>query len=139
MIRIEPEPWNTMLAHARAVYPSECCGAMLGRLQGAIKLVTAALPLENAFQGPQRTRYEIHPEDLLAAAREARRLGLRLLGIYHSHPDCDACFSKTDLKNSWPWYSFLVLSLCKGEFDHANCWLPDARQASAEQEELIHP
>ena len=51
---------------------------------------------------------------LLAAEREARARSLDLVGIYHSHPDCDAYFSETDLKNSCPWYSFVVLSIRKG-------------------------
>ena len=32
MIRIEPEPWAAMVAHAREGYPNECCGAMLGTI-----------------------------------------------------------------------------------------------------------
>ena len=70
--------------------------------------------------------------------KEARRQGMDLVGIYHSHPDCDAYFSKTDLENSCPWYSFIVLSIQKGEFDHANSWLPNAEQTKAEKEELIY-
>lgn len=136
MIRIEAGPWNQMLAHARGVYPDECCGAMLGRRENGAKLVTAALPLENAFAGPRGDRYELRPEDLLAAQNEARRRGLDLIGVYHSHPDCDAYFSETDLKNSCPWYSFVVLSIRRGEFDHANAWLPGASQTRAEEEEL---
>jgi proteasome lid subunit RPN8/RPN11 len=136
MIRIEAVPWNEIVAHARAVYPEECCGAMLGRVQDGAKLVTAALPFENAFPGPRAKRYELRPEDLLAAQREARLRGLDLLGVYHSHPDCDAYFSETDLKNSCPWYSFVVLSIRGREFDHANCWLPDAARTRAEKEEL---
>jgi proteasome lid subunit RPN8/RPN11 len=139
MILIEPDPWNTMLAHARTAYPSECCGAMLGRAEAGSKVVTAALPLENAFQGPRGNRYELRPEDLLAAGHEARRRGLELIGIYHSHPDREAYFSPTDLKSSCPWYSSVVLAIRKGEFDHANSWLPDAGQTRAEQEELITP
>jgi proteasome lid subunit RPN8/RPN11 len=61
-----------------------------------------------------------------------------LVGIYHSHPDCDAYFSKTDLENSCPWYSFIVLSIQKGEFHHANSWLPNAEQTKAEKEELTY-
>jgi proteasome lid subunit RPN8/RPN11 len=61
-----------------------------------------------------------------------------LVGIYHSHPDCDAYFSETDLKNSCPWYSFVVLSIRNGAFDHANSWLPDAEQTKAEREELSY-
>ena len=77
-------------------------------------------------------------EDLLAADARRARAGLDLIGIFHSHPDCDAYFSKTDLKNSCPWYSFVVLSIKKGEFDHANSWLPDADQTAADKEELIY-
>ena len=63
-----------------------------------------------------------------------------LIGIYHSHPDCDAYFSKTDLKNSCPWYSFVVLSIKNGKFDHANSCLPDLDQTeSADKEELTWP
>jgi proteasome lid subunit RPN8/RPN11 len=136
MIRIEQDPWARMVEHARAVYPNECCGAMLGTTSNGTKLVTAAMRLENAHQGSQAARYELRAEDLLKADAEARKRKLDVIGIYHSHPDCGAYFSETDLKNSCPWYSFVVLSIKQGEFDHANSWLPDADQTSAAKEEL---
>jgi proteasome lid subunit RPN8/RPN11 len=138
MIRIEAEPWAEMVAHARKTYPNECCGAMLGSADDGTKLVRAALPLENAYGGAQATRYELRPEDLLAADKAARERDMDLIGIYHSHPDCDAYFSATDLKNSCPWYSFVVLSIQKGEFHHANSWLPNFEQTEAAKEELIY-
>ena len=137
MIQIDNEPWSQMVAHARATYPNECCGAMLGSLDDSSKQVKIALPLDNVSQGSQAARYELRPEDLLHADREARRHQMDLIGIYHSHPDCGAYFSETDLKNSCPWYSFVVLSIQKGEFDHANSWLPNAEQTAAEKEELV--
>ena len=104
MIEIESKPWLGMVQHAERTYPNECCGAMLGRTDGERKLVVEAVPLENAFAGEQGERYELRPEDLLAADKAARERGLNLIGIFHSHPDCDAYFSETDLKNSCPWY-----------------------------------
>jgi len=138
MIRIEPGAWQQMVAHARATYPNECCGAMLGVIDGERKSVQVALALQNAYEGTQSSRYELRPEDLLHADKEARSRKLDLVGIYHSHPDCDAYFSETDLKNSCPWYSFVVLSIRGGAFDHANSWLPDAEQTKAEREELSY-
>jgi proteasome lid subunit RPN8/RPN11 len=138
MIRIEPAPWAAMVAHARATYPNECCGAMLGAIEGDTKAVREAVALENAFEGAQAARYELRPEDLLAADKAARARGMDLIGIYHSHPDCGAYFSNTDLQNSCPWYSFVVLSIQKGEFDHANSWLPNVDQTEAAKEELIY-
>jgi len=138
MIRVSAAPWREMVAHAQSTYPDECCGAMLGRVDGAEKEVLVAMRLENSSKGSQAARYELRPEDLLAADKEARSRGMDLVGIYHSHPDCGAYFSETDLKNSCPWYSFIVLSIQKGEFDHANSWLPNAEQTAAEKEELIY-
>ncbi len=138
MIRIDSEPWAAMVLHARQTYPNECCGAMLGVIGDGVKTVHEALPLENAFAGAQAARYELRPEDLLAADRVARARNMDLIGIYHSHPDCDAYFSETDLKNSCPWYSFVVLSIRQGEFHHANSWLPNAEQTEAAKEELSY-
>ncbi|HUI81331.1 MAG TPA: M67 family metallopeptidase [Bryobacteraceae bacterium] len=139
MIRIETEPWQVMVSHARKTYPNECCGAMLGSSnEDGQKLVRLAIPLENAFPGAQAQRYELRPEDLLAADKAARERSMDLIGIYHSHPDCDAYFSKTDLQNSCPWYSFVVLSIQKGEFHHANSWLPNFEQTEAAKEELSY-
>ena len=139
MISIERQPWREMVNHAQAAWPNECCGAMIGTIDDGTKSVTLAEPIENAYQGAQGARYELRPEDLLAADKKARAAGLDLIGIFHSHPDCDAYFSKTDLENSCPWYSFVVLSVKGGKFDHANSFLPNAEQTVAEKEELIWP
>ena len=139
MIRIEPPAWDVMVRHASSTYPNECCGAMLGKLDGHTKLVTEAVTIENAFAGAQAARYEIRPEDLIAADKAARARGLDLIGIFHSHPDCDAYFSKTDLENSCPWYSFVVMSIKNGKFDHANSFLPDPDQTRADSEPLEFP
>ena len=155
MIRITEEAWHVMVDHAQRQYPNECCGAMLGVVRpeasrtaagsaaseetSVVKEITRAVPLTNNYQGEQADRYEINPMDLLKTDKEAREVGLELIGIYHSHPDCDAYFSKTDLENSCPWYSFVVLSIRKGVFDHANSFLPNAEQTHAEPETLLIP
>ncbi|HMC60856.1 MAG TPA: M67 family metallopeptidase, partial [Candidatus Solibacter sp.] len=93
MIRIESEPWAAMVAHAREAYPNECCGAMLGVIggdkTGGDKAVRVSMRLENSYAGAQAARYELRPEDLLAADKAARERQMDLIGIYHSHPDCD--------------------------------------------------
>ena len=138
MIKINDAAWKAMVAHAEAKFPNECCGAMIGSIEGDVKDVTLVQPLENAYSGEQGARYELRPEDLLAADTAARERKMDLIGIYHSHPDCDAYFSKTDLQNSCPWYSFVVLSIQKGEFHHANSWLPNFDHTEAAKEELFY-
>lgn len=138
MLSIESQPFAEMKAHAEATYPNECVGAMIGTITDGNKVVESALQLENSAEGSQRAYYQLSPDHLMKADRAAREQGKEMIGIYHSHPDCDAYFSETDLKNSCPWYSFVVLSIQKGKFDHANSWLPDADQSHADKEELVH-
>lgn len=138
MIRIDEQPFSAMKAHAEATYPDECVGVMFGSLTDGVKEVSESAELANAHEGSQRARYELRPEDLLKAEKEARARKLDVIGIYHSHPDADAYFSETDLKNSCPWFSFVVLSIKQGKFDHANSWLPDADQTKADKEELTY-
>ena len=139
MIRIEKQAWEAMVAHARSTYPRECCGAMLGRQDDAGRHVKLARSMRNAYDGPQEDTYMLDPAEQLAVEKEARAQGLSVVGIYHSHPDCDAYFSKRDLENSCPWYSFVVLSIKEGEFDHANSFLPNFDQTAAEKEPLEYP
>lgn len=125
-----------MVAHALSCYPRECCGAMLGIEKDGARLVKAARPMRNAFEGAQEDTYVLDPAEQLAVEKEARAQGWSVVGIFHSHPDCDAYFSKRDLESSCPWYSFAVLSIKKGAFDHANSFLPNFDQTAAPQEEL---
>ncbi len=136
MLKIDEQPMREMIAHAEGTYPNECVGAMIGTIVDGVKTVDYALRLENSAEGSQAAYYELKPEHLLKADKAAREQGKDMIGIYHSHPDCDAYFSQTDLKNSCPWYSFVVLSIQKGKFNHANSWLPDAEQTKADKEEL---
>jgi proteasome lid subunit RPN8/RPN11 len=138
MIRIEPDAWEVMVAEGRRTFPNECCGAMLGDVEDGVKIVRVAMPLRNSFSGSQATFYELSKDDFLSADREAGRLNLNVIGFYHSHPDHDAYFSASDLQHSCPWYTYVVLSIRRGEFDHANSWLPDPDAGKAEKEELIY-
>lgn len=134
MIEIEKTAWEAMVAHAENSFPKECCGVMTG----ADGVVSRAVALPNVYSGPQEDFFVMDPKDLQRADDEARRDGLEVVGIYHSHPDCDAYFSKRDLEHSCPWYSYVVLSVKSGRFDHANSYRPDFDQKTAEKEELTH-
>lgn len=68
--------------HARLDYPREACGLLLG-LPGRIE---RAEPAANVAAYPERG-FEIDPAALLRWHREARRLGLQVVGHYHSHPN----------------------------------------------------
>lgn len=134
MIKVDKGAWETMLSHAEATYPKECCGVLLGSEQQ----VREAVALANVYSGPQEDFFVMDPRDLSRVDERARSSGMEVLGIFHSHPDCDAYFSKRDLEHSCPWFSYVVLSVKRGRFDHANSYRPDEDQKEAAKEELIH-
>ena len=134
MINVEVSAWAKMVSHVESTYPKEGCGVLLG----ADERATQAVPLPNSYTGPQEDFFVLDPQDLARADREAREAGLGIIGIFHSHPDCDAYFSKRDLEHSCPWYSYVVLSVKNGRFDHANSYRPDFDASAAPKEELIY-
>ena len=128
-----------MAGHGKTCFPKECCGIMLGTWDGESREVTLAIPCKNAYDGEQKDRFQLDPRDQLAADRRARELGLSVLGFFHSHPNEDSYFSSTDLANSWPWYSNVVMSIRDGEFAVARSFIANDDQTSAKVEEIDYP
>jgi proteasome lid subunit RPN8/RPN11 len=82
----------TLLEEARAGYPLEVCGVLLGKGP----FVHAVVPVPNREVERPQVRYQIAPEDLARIQREGREQGLDIVGYYHSHPDHPARPSDTD-------------------------------------------
>ncbi|MBI5431907.1 MAG: M67 family metallopeptidase [Planctomycetes bacterium] len=89
-------------AWARESYPLEACGLLLGRREGERVEVVDARRYPNAVRERAHERFELAPPDLMAADREARELGLSLVGTWHSHPDRPATPSALDRAAAWP-------------------------------------
>lgn len=82
-----------MLAEARLAGDSECCGLLLG---ASAHCIDAHCPAVNVAADTAR-HFEIDPVTLIAAEKEMRAGGVKILGYYHSHPVGDAVPSPTDI------------------------------------------
>lgn len=80
---------------AAAAHPNECCGLIEGLREGAVFRVAALHPARNLAAGTDR--FDIDPQDHLAAAKAARANGHAIIGCYHSHPAGRAEPSARDL------------------------------------------
>ncbi len=117
-------------AHSREAYPHECCGALLGGDDTA----RDAFPLPNTTDEGPRRRFLVRPDDYRQAERRATERGLDLLGFYHSHPDHPARPSQYDLDHAWPVFSYVIVSVRKGEPSEMTSWrLRDDRSAFDEE------
>ena len=97
--------------HAIKTYPFECCGAMLGHIEGDQKKVKEIIRLENESNEDQRRRFKITNADYQALENDAKEKKYDLLGFYHSHPDHPAIPSKTDEQYAWPFFSYIILAV----------------------------
>jgi len=125
--------------HAVTTYPEECCGVLMGRPlgDGGGTLVERLRPVDNERQESRGNRYLMHPETVLAAEKEARKLGLDVVGYYHSHPDHPSRPSEFDREHAWPGISYLIVSVQGGEVADARSWrLRDDRE-SFEEEQIV--
>lgn len=93
--------------HAQRGAPAEVCGLLLG----APGRVERVVPARNRCAGRRSDRYELHPEDHLAAELEARAAGLEVLGVYHSHPQDPATPSQADQQGAHPGSLHVIVSL----------------------------
>ena len=88
-------PLQAMKEHAECEHPLECCGFLVGRLNGEVGEVLRCLPLVNELASP--TAFRSEPKSILQAFRLLRTEGLELLAIYHSHPSSPPTPSPQDL------------------------------------------
>jgi len=134
VIRIGRGTLEDIHAHAESAYPEECCGLLIA--SSGSKDITGAVKMRNAFTGPKHDRYHIDPLELFKADREAAHKGQAIAGIYHSHPDYPATLSKFDLEHSFPWYSYVVVSVPKGAAGDTRSWLPNEERSKVAEEDI---
>jgi proteasome lid subunit RPN8/RPN11 len=92
-------------------YPDETCGLLLGVRTGNAAEVRELVQARNLNRERARDRYELDPDDFLAAYAQARRQGIEIVGIWHSHPDHPACPSLTDRTGAWAGWSYVIVSV----------------------------
>ncbi len=124
MITIIEQRLTEMRQHGERDYPFECCGLMLGRFESnGHKVVMETYPISNAREEEaKRNRFLIRPEELMRGEKYARAQSLDVVGFYHSHPDEPAVPSKYDLDHAWPTYSYVVVSVEKGQAVDLQSW-----------------
>ena len=109
-------------AHGEKAYPEEGAGFLLGA-DGVVRTVDAISPLPNSREGSARhNRFLIKPEDYLKAELEAERLGMSLIGVFHSHPDHPNLPSEFDRKWAQPYFSYVITNVASGKAVKSRAW-----------------
>jgi proteasome lid subunit RPN8/RPN11 len=137
MIKIPSSLLREIYDHTEASYPNECCGLIIGTMDGQARLAHTFRKCRNLNTARARDRYEMDPMDMLRAQREFENSEWDIVGIYHSHPDHPSRPSQTDTDRAWPDYSYVIISVAKGTVASANSWVLNEEEKKFYEEPLV--
>lgn len=115
MIVVGRDVLREVIEAAEAAYPGEACGLLVGRQRpnGTVDVMRAH---PSANLGKARDRFEIDPRLWVELARAHGRGPIKVVGLYHSHPDAPAQPSAIDLEAAWgEELVWLIVSVAAGE------------------------
>ena len=123
--------------HGEQAYPEEGAGLLLGENKGNEQQVSEILSLTNEREENARhNRYQLSPQDYLRGEELADRMGLDVLGVYHSHPDHPNQPSEFDRQWAWPNFSYLITSVAQGVAVESRSWRLNEDRANFSEEKV---
>jgi proteasome lid subunit RPN8/RPN11 len=138
ILHLTEELLTQIHVHGEQAYPDEGAGFLLGAYSdNGTRTVKAVFPLANAREDEARhNRYLITPADYLKAELAADRLGLSLIGVFHSHPDHPNRPSEFDREWAQPFFSYIITSVQTGKAVESRSWRLIEDRSKFEEEEI---
>jgi len=116
---------NDMHKIAEKGYPNEICGLLLGSINAQGWNIQQVRQVKNINTERAADRFQLDPNGYQAIDREIRGSGVEIIGVFHSHPDCPAKPSPTDLGSAWEGFLYPIISVCDGKVASIHCWEPN--------------
>ncbi len=135
MLGIDNDKLQYIKELAKKSYPHECCGLLVG-LNSSEKKVVEVRPTKNWNIERAHDRYVIHRNEYEKIEKEAGKKGLQIIGVYHSHPDHSADFSKYDIDHACPWFSYIIVAVEEGETTDVKSWIFSDKNKLFEEEKI---
>ena len=133
MLNISNQLVEKINTHLEEAYPDEGAGFLIGD-EGEVKEILA---LSNAREDEARhNRFLITPEDYLKAELKADSLGLSLIGVFHSHPDCPNVPSEYDREWAQPFFSYIITRVDNGKVNNHRSWKLVEDRTKYEEEKI---
>ncbi len=106
MIILSKNILSKLKQQAEAEAPIEACGYLAGRENRVEKI----FPMTNVDQSPDH--FSLDPKEQFAVIKDARQQDLKLLAMYHSHPETPARMSEEDKRLAFdPEMTYMIYSL----------------------------
>ena len=118
MISLSKASLKDITDAAENAYPSECCGLLAGQTDElGNRLVTRVVLSPNLSLGDTRDSFEVDPKVRFRLMRDLEQAGNgeKIVGHYHSHPDCSSAPSSRDLAMAYePSLVWVILAVHNG-------------------------
>lgn len=135
-LTIDPALLERIEEDAVASIPNECCGLLIGRIEGHQGIVDRVEPAANVWAGDRRRRYQIDPQAVFQAFRNARNEGLQIVGFYHSHPDGRSTPSEHDREAAWQGKSYVIVAIREGRVAGVRSWRLEPGESEMSEESI---
>lgn len=122
---IAPGAMALMRHAAEAAWPREACGLLIGRMGADGWQVSDARETANLNTERAADRFILDPVAYQQTDAELRGSGREIIGIWHSHPDCPARPSPTDLASAWEGFAYVIVSVYQARTADVACWALD--------------
>lgn len=113
--------WREMLEYVRRQAPLEACGLLAGTHDRVEKVIF----VRNRAQSP--TRFVMDPYEQIRALDWIQSNGLKLLGIFHSHPAGPETASETDIAEAAYNVVHIICSRASGRWQARGFWIEVGR------------
>ncbi len=110
IIRMEYQLYDDIVEYAAKHLPEEACGLIAGEENEEGREIKKVYFLENKDHSSEH--FTLDPADQMAVIKDARALGYKVFGNWHSHPESPSRPSEEDIKLAYDSKSsYLILSL----------------------------
>ena len=131
MIKIPQSAYNEMILHALKDKPLEACGYLAG-LNGEVKYAIAMKNIDESNE-----HFSFDPQEQFDVFKKTQKEGLRLIGVYHSHPETPARPSEEDIRLAYdPNVSYIIISLA-GDAPDMKSFIIKNKTVEKEEIEII--
>lgn len=133
-MKIKREVYEAIVAHAKELSPIESCGYLAGKFGE----ITRFYKMTNVDNSPEHFSFD--PKEQFSVVKDARKEGLDLLSVYHSHPETPARLSEEDIKLlNDPTMIYIIVSLMDEKADVKGYQLekPDEKSINIKRVDLV--
>jgi proteasome lid subunit RPN8/RPN11 len=128
---------NRIKAHAKETFPEECCGLLIGNVEGenAIRrnIVRYIAPCVNRWRGDRTQGFEIAAYQRYDIEMAAKEYGMSIVGTYHSHTLFGAFPSAADCDEIPIYQTMLIVAVSNGVVEEVRAFCKDINREVVEE------